>query len=376
VPTVIVERVPTSSELAGAMSALAEGMPRLSVISVALVALVTFLGANRPVFEERTYGMKSVDLMDRFVPAGRDVGRALRDAVPPDTRISTTLAGTVPYFSKLYAIDEWGLNDKTIARIPSKPIPLNGRGHLKRSPASYLDAQGVNLELGHPELCDCASLCDAPFPQVYLHLDDKRCVRMRYRVKTPALTKRFCTDKRFIPLHVDCKSERIDFEWKEETPAMAAVALPELRSSPVRPEILLGFKHGVSFGKTASVKALVDQTTLLDVEGPVLNSFHGGDASTGWISYPLAKEVRRVTALVGGGNDCTTTFIGLVSKGRVIARACGKQDERLRPVTLDVPPGSEPVSFVAVDMAEGGWGHVMFSNVELWTASVTEPEQP
>jgi hypothetical protein len=341
---------------------------RTSVVGTALVSVVVVLGANRPVVEEKSYGMQSVETMNHFVPIGREAGLALREALPPETKISTTLAGTVPYFSKLFTVDEWGLNDKAIARQKSEPIPLGGRGHLKRPTPEYLDARGVNLELGHPAICDCDRLCDAAFPQVYLRLEGNRCLRMRYRVKTPALTTRFCSERRFIPLHVDCSNERIDFDWQSPSEDAPSVPLTPLRATALPPDELLRHAHGPAFGKSASPTALIEQSALLGVRGPVLNSFHGGDATTGWIAYPLPPEVRRVTASVGGG-DCTKTFIGLVANGRVIARACGQKDERLRTVALDVPAERGPITFVAVDQAHGGWGHLLVADVELWSSA-------
>lgn len=191
---------------------------------------------------------------------------------------------------------------------------------------------------------------------------------MHYRVRTAELTRLFCTSARFVRKHVECEEARIDFAWEPREPE---VPVPEAgalsKKVAVSAQALLQHARGVAFGAEATRAALPDQAPLLDVRGPVLDSFHGGDETTGWLVYPLPPEVWRVTVRMGGGDDCGKTFVGLVAGGRVIARRCGKQDERLRAATLEVPSELGPVSLVAVDMATGRWGHVLLSDVELWS---------
>lgn len=55
-------------------------------------------------------------------------GQWLKMNVPPDTRIAVGPAGKIPYYSELYTIDMWGLNNEYIAKTGSKRLQA---GHKK-----------------------------------------------------------------------------------------------------------------------------------------------------------------------------------------------------------------------------------------------------
>ena len=177
------------------LRALAGARPVVA-LTVAVAALA--LSATPPVLESR-YAMQSVSQMHHFARAGREVGRRLRDTLPPDTRIATRLAGTVPYYSGLPTIDEWGLNDRHIAGQPSTPILY--RGHVKEADEAYLRDRGVNLVLGHPRICSCAAPCTADRRQVFVRLRGDRCLRTHYLVESPALTAHVCRRPDLFTLH-------------------------------------------------------------------------------------------------------------------------------------------------------------------------------
>lgn len=48
------------------------------------------------------------------------LGQWLRESQPPDSLIAVADAGAIPFFSRLEAVDLWGLNDATIARLPGE----------------------------------------------------------------------------------------------------------------------------------------------------------------------------------------------------------------------------------------------------------------
>jgi hypothetical protein len=193
-----------------------EALPCLVAASAAGVALlpkserflVTVAGvclalSFMPPYLEHTYGMQSTWEMNRYVYQGREAGRRLKEVLPPDTVISTTLAGTIPYFSGLVTIDEWGLNDRYIAsqRAPE----LFRRGHLKSAPGGYLWDRGVNLIVGHPTVCSCETPCVEWAPHVFVRLSGDRCLRTTYLVQKPELTRYFCADPaEFILSNVAC----------------------------------------------------------------------------------------------------------------------------------------------------------------------------
>ena len=82
--------------------------------------------------------------------------------------------------------------------------PVTNRGHVKFAPEDYLRARKVNLVVAHPHVCSCAKGCDGGEPHVYVRISGDQCLRTRYLVQTPELTRRFCTDANFVTRHVDC----------------------------------------------------------------------------------------------------------------------------------------------------------------------------
>jgi arabinofuranosyltransferase len=76
-------------------------------------------------------------------------GKALGDLFPEGgVTIATTAAGTIPYYSKLPAVDMLGMNDAWVARNGASIGPR--AGHRRAATLAYLDQRGVNLVIGHP----------------------------------------------------------------------------------------------------------------------------------------------------------------------------------------------------------------------------------
>jgi hypothetical protein len=236
----------------------------------------------------------------------------------------------------------------------------------------------VNFELGHPAICDCATPCDEAFPQVYLKLDEHRCLRMRYRARTPELTRLICTSSSFVLNHFDCEPSEPAFAWQHDAPlAVPPVEPGPLTTQAVPDALLLQFRRGVAFGSRPERGALVGQTPVRGHVATLLDSFHGGDETTGWIEVPLAAEVRRVKLRIGGGNDCARVFAGIVSEGRVLSRVCGEQTEVLHAAALEVPAGAASPRLVLVDLSTRPWGHLLVSGVEFEVAgAVSYPAAP
>jgi hypothetical protein len=157
-----------------------------------------------PRYLERSYAMQSLWEMDSFVKVGREAGLRLKKVVPSDTIIATSLAGTVPYYSGLTTIDEFGLNDRFIAHEPSPERFV--RGHVKHSSVDYLVERGVNLIVEFPIVCSCARPCELPgVPQVFIRLSGDRCLRTGYLVQKTTLTDHFCAQPReFVLRNVAC----------------------------------------------------------------------------------------------------------------------------------------------------------------------------
>ena len=328
--------------------------PRL--VSAALVCACLGFGLLPPVLEGR-YGTAPLAHMDNLVREGLSIGARLHEVLPPETRLATTLAGTLPYAWRGFVVDEWGLTDAYVAHLPNRPVVY--RGHVKFAPLSYLQQRGVNMVIDHPHVCSCATGCEMPWPQVYVRLDGDRCLRTRYLVPTPELTKRFCTDARFIVRHVDCAPEPLP-SWT--TVAARPVELPVPPSwRRVEPAELLRSRHGVAFGATPVTGALVGQTPVSGHRADLLNSFHGGDDSTGWLRWTPGEGALRLRGRVGGGADCDRVYLGVLREGRLEQKVCGRNSEMMMPFEVALGAGSE---LIVMDAATTGWGHLLVSDLE------------
>lgn len=83
------------------------------------------------------------------------IGRALRRGLggPPDVTIAVSPAGAIPFFSKLRTIDMLGLNDAWVARHGyARQGCVVCAGHSRMAQIAYLNAQGVNLLIGDPQI--------------------------------------------------------------------------------------------------------------------------------------------------------------------------------------------------------------------------------
>ena len=84
--------------------------------------------------------------------------------------------------------------------------------------------------------------------------------------------------------------------------------------------------------------ALAGQTPVSGHSAGLLNSFHGGDDSTGWLRWKPADSALRLRGRVGGG-DCSRVYIGLLRNGQLEQKICGKDTESLQPFELALGPG-------------------------------------
>ncbi len=162
---------------------------------------------------------------------------------------------------------------------------------------------------------------------------------------------------------------------------LSLLLLVFLFASPViandRPDILIadfegetygeGWKTtGTAFGKGPAKGTLPNQMPVTGYLGKgLVNSYLGGDDSTGTLTSPAFKIERKyLNFLVGGGKFPGKTCVNLLVGGKVVRTATGPNDkpggsERLDWHTWDVGEfeGKEAVIEI-VDSATGGWGHI------------------
>ncbi len=123
---------------------------------------------------------------------------------------------------------------------------------------------------------------------------------------------------------------------------------------------------GTAFGKGPAKGTLPGQMAVTGFLGKgVVNSFNGGDGSTGTLTSPAFKIERKyLNFLVGGGKHPGKTCVNLLVGGKGVRTATGPNDkpggsEQLdwHSWAVDEFEGKEVVIEI-VDDEKGGWGHI------------------
>ena len=123
---------------------------------------------------------------------------------------------------------------------------------------------------------------------------------------------------------------------------------------------------GTAFGTGPAHSALPDQMEVNGFLGKgLVNSFNGGDGSTGTLtSSPFKIERKYIQFLIGGGGWENQTCMNLLLDAKVVRSATGPNiqpggSERLQPGQWDVSDLlGKTVTLEIVDDATGGWGHI------------------
>lgn len=128
---------------------------------------------------------------------------------------------------------------------------------------------------------------------------------------------------------------------------------------------------GTAFGPGPARGALPRQKRVEGFLGRgFVNSYHGGDGSTGTLSSP-AFEVRRkfITFLIGGGKDPQRLALQLWVDGQLVRSATGASSdphgsETLEPAFWDVADlAGRTATLRVVDSASGSWGHINVDHI-------------
>ncbi len=123
---------------------------------------------------------------------------------------------------------------------------------------------------------------------------------------------------------------------------------------------------GTAFENTPARGTLLGQMKVDGFQGKgLVNSFNGGDNSTGTLTSPPFKLERKyLQFLVGGGGWEGKTCVNLLIDGKAVRTATGPNtepggSEHLQPAQWDVTEfvGRE-ATLQIVDDATGGWGHI------------------
>ena len=129
--------------------------------------------------------------------------------------------------------------------------------------------------------------------------------------------------------------------------------------------------EGEAFGPGPARGTLANQMEVSGFVGKgLVDSFYGGDGTTGRLTSPAFKIERKyVNFLIGAGMHPGKTCINLLLDGKVVRTATGPNDrpggtERLDWHTWDVAElAGKTVVIEIVDMETGGWGHINIDQI-------------
>jgi fructan beta-fructosidase len=137
--------------------------------------------------------------------------------------------------------------------------------------------------------------------------------------------------------------------------------------------------EGSAFGSGPAQGTLPDQMPVSGFEGSgLVNSFSGGDRSTGKLISPEFRLERKFIAfLIGGGGWEEKTCMDLIVDGKVARTALGPNttpggSEALAPSGWDVSDlAGKTAHLEIIDQATGGWGHI---NIDQIVLTETKPK--
>lgn len=130
---------------------------------------------------------------------------------------------------------------------------------------------------------------------------------------------------------------------------------------------------GTAFGREPAHGALPSQNPVSGFLGHgLVNSFVGGDDTTGkLISQNFVIERNFVRFLVGGGHY-PTTQIRLVINGKIVRATSGEDNELLKPAVWNVREFIGQTAHIEiVDEQKGGWGHINVDEIVFSDSSIS-----
>jgi fructan beta-fructosidase len=125
---------------------------------------------------------------------------------------------------------------------------------------------------------------------------------------------------------------------------------------------------GTAFGTGPARGTLPGQMPVSGFKGRgLVNSFLGGDKSTGTLTSPEFAVSRHYLAfLIGGGRHPDRTCIQLLIDGKVVRSETGSDSERLEPAGWDVRElAGKKATLRILDEETGGWGHINIDHIVL-----------
>lgn len=125
---------------------------------------------------------------------------------------------------------------------------------------------------------------------------------------------------------------------------------------------------GTALGSSPTRGTLPNQQAVSGYDGSgLVNSYVGGDISTGTLtSPPFVITKRYLNFLIGGGNFPGQECMNLIISNAVVASATGANSEMLLPRQWDVSNyRGQTATLQIIDSATGGWGHILIDEIVL-----------
>ncbi len=133
---------------------------------------------------------------------------------------------------------------------------------------------------------------------------------------------------------------------------------------------------GNAFGNAPAKGSLPNQQPVGGFRGQgLVNSYLGGDASTGTLTSPPFRVAKPyLNFLVGGGAHDGKTCVNVVVDGKTVRSATGRDDETLSMATFDLAEFAGKQARIRIDDDDtGGWGHVNADHFVFSDTAATPP---
>lgn len=172
--------------------------------------------------------------------------------------------------------------------------------------------------------------------------------------------------KRATPLGTEAMAEVVQEQADDAVPGLVTRFRFDTPLELARPEFE---QSGEIFDVTHAMAA--GQTPIRGMQGGgLLNGFAWGDRPKGRlrIRVPVIPGTPvLVSFLFGGGSACDRVRAVVLDGDAEVTRACGRQDEVLRPFARVITPRSRQLMLELVDEDEGAWGHALLDEFFVWT---------
>jgi arabinofuranosyltransferase len=278
-----------------------------------------------------------------------------RELLPDGAVMLHSWMGVIPFhLREVSVIDRFGLTDRTIARHGTPSNERRTMAHDRSPPPGYLETRGINIAVEAAAASLGAALEQAPYavrlaPGLWAPFSSSRPdwvetafgSRPWYHIdwRRPERSVLDGRNVRSVQRLLDCEAQPVAWSMG----AARCTDRTAKNEAPVSGEVgawlsTYGPKNGDQLVTEARSPAFVAATSTF-----LIFALGGG-------SGPDVRVVLRGTS------------------GEELSSAHGQNDQRLRPVLVDLAPyAGQELRLELVDQADGGWGHLLLDNVAVVT---------